>query len=169
MQPAAPRRPQRKRISHRILLVAGAAGLAMGGLGVALGLVMPATHSGKADKALPLSDPVLALGARLYAANCQACHGDRQGSGRLSPAPPHNEDGHTWHHSDRNLIETIMNGSGEMGEMMRRMMGVPEDAPRMPAFRDKLSEEDVHAILGYIKTWWTPQQRRMQEQSPMMR
>ncbi len=112
-------------------------------------------------------DAVIARGAELYAANCQVCHGDKNGVGKLPYVPSHGDDGHTWHHSDRNLVDIIMNGPGEMGEMMR--MGVPEDAPRMPAWRDKLAEEEVKAILAYIKTFWSPERRRMQEQSPMMR
>jgi len=47
--------------------------------------------------------------------------------------------------------------------MMRQMMGAPEGVPRMPAFKDTLTEEEARAILGYIKTWWTDEQRRHQE------
>lgn len=125
----------------------------------ALGRVVP----------IPAPDPRVARGAELYLTYCQACHGDRNGIGRIPAAPPHNQDGHTWHHSDRNLVDIILNGSGEMGDMMRGMMGVPEDAPRMPAWKATLSEDDVRAVLAFTKTWWTPEQRRMQEQSPMMR
>ncbi len=53
--------------------------------------------------------------------------------------------------------------------MMRRMMGVPQDAPRMPAWGDKLSDEEIDAILAFIKTWWTPEQRAAQSSTPMMR
>lgn len=112
---------------------------------------------------------VVARGAQLYATNCQACHGDAKGNGKLPYVPSHGSDGHTWHHSDRNLTEIIMNGGDEMTAMMRQMSGTPEDAPRMPVWRAVLSEEDIKAILAFIKTFWTPEQRRMQEQSPMMR
>lgn len=76
--------------------------------------------------------------------------------------PPHNKNGHTWHHPDCQLVEIVLRGSGEMGTMMRRMMGAPEGTPRMPAFGDILSRGDVEAILGYIKTWWTAEQRETQ-------
>ena len=33
---------------------------------------------------------------------------------------------------------------------------------QMPAFRDKLSESEADAILAYIKTWWTDEQRQSQ-------
>jgi mono/diheme cytochrome c family protein len=80
----------------------------------------------------------------------------------MSDMPPrHNANGHTWHHPDCQLTHIILNGSGEMGEMMRRMMG-QADTPAMPVFRDRLSEEDARAILAYIKTWWTAEQREAQ-------
>jgi mono/diheme cytochrome c family protein len=118
----------------------------------------------------PVAADQLAHGEALYRANCQACHGDaRTGEGGLPGVPVHGPSGHTWHHSDRNLTEIILDGSGEMGEMMRQMMGTPADAPRMPAWRGKLSEGDVAAILAYIKAGWTPEQRRFQQETPMMR
>ena len=36
------------------------------------------------------------LGAKLYAASCLSCHGDRKGEGGTGLAPSHNETGHTW-------------------------------------------------------------------------
>ena len=77
--------------------------------------------------------------------------------------PRQNANGHTWHHPDCQLKEVIKNGGDEMTSMMRRMM-VPPDAPRMPAFKDVLSDEDIDAILAFIKTWWTDQQRSFQAQ-----
>lgn len=32
----------------------------------------------------------------------------------------------------------------------------------MPAFKDKLNEQDVKDILEYIRTWWTEEQREFQ-------
>ncbi len=29
----------------------------------------------------------------------------------------------------------------------------------MPGFRDRLSDPKVEAVLAYIKTWWTDEQR----------
>ncbi|MCW5719495.1 MAG: cytochrome c, partial [Bauldia sp.] len=55
----------------------------------------------------------LRAGQTLYLANCASCHGvDLEGQpnwqtpladGRF-PAPPHDETGHTWHHSDAQLF-----------------------------------------------------------------
>lgn len=93
-------------------------------------------------------DEVLAKGAELYAANCQLCHGDREGKGATLGAPPHNASGHTWHHPDAQLKETIFNGKLGFG--------------LMPPFKDKLTEREVDAVVAYIRTWWTEQQRRGQ-------
>ena len=89
-------------------------------------------------------------GADLYAANCQVCHGDSNGLGGTGIAPPHNKAGHTWHHPDAQLQDWVLNGKlGFRG-------------PGMPSLGDKLAEPEVDAILTFIKTWWTPDQRKSQ-------
>lgn len=102
------------------------------------------------------------LGEQLYTANCQGCHGGDTGGSMMDIPPPHNTNGHTWHHPDCQLVQTVLNGSGEMGEMMREMMGASEDTPRMPAFEGILTEDEIVAILDYIKGWWTEEQRHSQ-------
>lgn len=101
--------------------------------------------------------PDLALGQKTYAQHCAACHGarlegqpnwrGRMPNGRL-PAPPHDESGHTWHHTDQVLFGITKNGL------------VPPYAPRnyesdMPAFAGKLSDDEIQAVLAYIKRHWT--------------
>lgn len=157
---------RRSSLGRATLLVIGGATLAVAGMGACIGT--QAGLSSVAPIATAVSGETVARGAQLYQTNCQACHGDREGRGRLPYVPSHGDDGHTWHHSDRNLMEIILNGGDEMTEMMRSMSGVPEDAPRMPMWKDKLTEEEVRAILAYIKTFWSPERRRMQEQAPMM-
>lgn len=111
-------------------------------------LAASVSHSGLAAAELSSSREVLKTGARLYGIHCQACHGDREGRGMIAGAQPHNEDGHAWHHPDVQLKDWILNGK-------------PGPA-LMPAFRDKLTQEDAEAILAFIKTWWTPEQREIQ-------
>lgn len=110
----------------------------------------------------PVRPPLIEQGEVLYQANCQRCHGGATGGQMMDIPPPHNANGHTWHHPDCQLQETILNGSGEMGEMMRDMMGASPDTPRMPAFQGELSEAEIEAILAYIKPWWTEEQRDVQ-------
>lgn len=129
----------------------------------------------------------VAHGAQLYATYCQTCHGDSRGIGGQPGVPSHGPEGHTWHHSDRNLKETILNGSSgmaqqmeeelaemrrqlgdELADMMRERMGLQAGAPRMPAWRGTLSDQELDAVLAYIKTFWRPEQRRLQQEMPMM-
>lgn len=114
---------------------------------------------------VPAGTGQTARGEQLYVANCQACHGGATGGSMMDIPPPHNANGHTWHHPDCQLVQTVLNGSGNMGNMMRRMMGAPEGSPRMPAFKGVLTEEDTLAILQYIKTWWTDDQRQFQAEA----
>ena len=62
-------------------------------------------------------------------------------------APSHNATGHTWHHPDAQLTDWVLNG---------KITGA------MPGFGDRLSEAEVNAVLSFIKTWWTPEQRETQ-------
>jgi mono/diheme cytochrome c family protein len=99
------------------------------------------------------SAETLARGAELYAANCQSCHGGATGGNLKDIPPPHNANGHTWHHADQQLMNMVLNG-----------IPFSLEEQKMPAFRDKLTEEEVKAILAYIKTWWTEEQRESQKE-----
>ncbi len=106
-----------------------------------------------ANQSTPASSPGLVeKGAVLYQANCLSCHGGSTGGNLRDIPPPHNANGHTWHHPDQQLIDIVLNG----------LSFSVEGQQKMPAFKDKLTEEDVKAILAYIKTWWTPKQRAWQ-------
>ena len=66
-------------------------------------------------------DPdVLARGALLYAAHCASCHGARlegqpnwksELADGKQAAPPHDDSGHTWAHSDKWLFHVVENGT----------------------------------------------------------
>ena len=107
--------------------------------------VQPASTA-QVEKPGPQSE-VLANGVELYTANCQACHGDQLGQGGTG-APLHNREGHTWHHPDAQLKEWVINGK----------LGFSQ----MPGFQDQLTAADVDAVLAYIKTWWSVEQRESQ-------
>ncbi len=93
----------------------------------------------------------IAAGKALYADTCQACHG--VGGIGESPddptardafgfkAPALNDDMHAWHHSDAGLRETIHKGS-------------PRN-PRMIAWEEQLSDDEIDSILAYIKSTWS--------------
>lgn len=114
----------------------------------------------------PRADPGdaarVALGERVYVQHCASCHGaklegqpewrSRRANGRL-PAPPHDETGHTWHHPD------------ELNFKVTKYGVVPPYAPQgyesdMPAFGDRLSDEEIWAVLAFIKSRWTSSEVR---------
>lgn len=103
-----------------------------------------------------------ARGKVLYDARCAICHGinlegqpnwQRARSDGSYPAPPHDATGHTWHHSDQYFIDVTLYGGAAV-------TGVPSNA--MPGFAGSLSEDDVRAILAYIKTSWPDDVRAKQ-------
>ena len=109
-------------------------------------------------------DPAtIQLGQQIYATNCAACHGanlqgqpdwkHRLANGKM-PAPPHDVTGHTWHHSDRDLFNlTKLGVAAVMGD------GYESD---MPAFGGKLSDDEIKAVLDYIKSTWPPRAQQSQ-------
>lgn len=105
----------------------------------------------------PAKRALAVQGKAIYADHCAACHGaslegqpnwrERLANDRL-PAPPHDETGHTWHHADALLIDIITNG---LVPGKTAPEGYESD---MPAFKDTLSDEEIVAVLAYIKTSW---------------
>ena len=89
-------------------------------------------------------------GRKLFLKNCASCHG-QQGEGAKnwrkrdddgkSPAPPLNGTGHAWHHSTKALANVIRNGTAKIGG-------------NMPAWKDKLSNDEIKLILTWIKAQW---------------
>ena len=114
---------------------------------------------------LPVSaqDDSLA-GERLYQENCASCHGanlegqpdwrSRLPNGRL-PAPPHDASGHTWHHTDRVLLDIVKRGTAAIVGN-----GYESD---MPGFKEVLTDEEITAIIDYIKSTWPDRLRASQE------
>ncbi|MEM7545151.1 MAG: cytochrome c [Pseudomonadota bacterium] len=103
-------------------------------------------------------------GAALYAEHCAACHGANlegeadwrvQNEDGSLPAPPHDDSGHTWHHADEMLRDYTRLGGAET----LRRMGVTGVVSAMPAFGDVMSDEEIDAVLDFIKSNWSPQMR----------
>ncbi len=123
-----------------------APGLALAGIV----LVVAACGDSGGDKAAPPKS-LREQGAVLYQQNCFRCHGGAKGGDLRDIPPPHNSNGHTWHHPDQQLADMILNG-----------IPFSLERERMPAFAAQLNEGDIQAILAYIKTLWTGEQRAWQ-------
>ena len=114
-------------------------------------------NSAPAGTGLYPSDPdVVALGQTVYAENCASCHGaNLEGQpnwrspgpdGRL-PAPPHDETGHTWHHSGDALFRLTKYGVGAL-------IGDTDYKSDMPVYEGILRDDEIIAVLSYIKSTW---------------
>lgn len=110
--------------------------------------------SGQAAPQVPLprnNDPVqVEQGRQVFQQYCAECHG-QQGQGAFNwrqlgadgkyPAPPLNGSGHAWHHPRAMLAYVIRNGS-------------PGGQGNMPAWGDRLSEQDIAAVITWFQSLW---------------
>ena len=89
-------------------------------------------------------------GGILYAKHCAECHGrlaegadnwrQRDADGMMPP-PPLNGSGHAWHHPHSTLLEVIQGGS-------------PPGMGKMPAWQDRLSDEEIEAVIAWFQSQW---------------
>lgn len=97
-------------------------------------------------------------GQKIFQANCQSCHGIEAVGETYSIeglttegflfAPALNGSMHGWHHTDEQLVKTIMEGSPR--------------TDKMPAWKGTLSEADALDTVAYLKTLWGEKQKRCQ-------
>ena len=126
--------------------------------------VLQETYASKADAR---NAQQVERGKLVYKKFCSLCHGAnlegqpnwrvRDKEGKL-PAPPHDSSGHTWHHADELLFGMTKYGL------------VPPYAPKdyknnMPAWEGTLSDEDIWAVIAYIKSKWPEELRQAQEET----
>lgn len=114
----------------------------------------------------------VAQGKGIYDVHCAACHGaklegqpawrQRLPNGRL-PAPPHDQTGHTWHHPDAVLIDIVKNG---LVPGKTAPEGYESD---MPAYGKVLSEDEIIAVLAYIKSNWPAEVLELQKTVTLQR
>jgi mono/diheme cytochrome c family protein len=127
------------------------------------------TYFGSNDNGLQISNAnnrsQVEIGKLVYAENCASCHGvnlEGQANWRSQlpegglPAPPHDETGHTWHHSDQvNFKYTKLGG---------QKIAPSGFKSNMPGFEGTLSDKQIWAVLAYIKSRWPVQIRRRHDQ-----
>ena len=131
-----------------------------GGGAVLIGAALYAISTMSADiDSIVLRDTdseTVALGVAVYETNCASCHGtnlEGQPDWRVSdedgrlPAPPHDETGHTWHHDGDTLFQLTKYGVGAL-------INDPDYASNMPVYDGVLSDDEIIAVLSYIKSTW---------------
>lgn len=102
------------------------------------------------------SKEVVAVGLKVYQDRCAACHGadlegeanwrQREPLGRKR-ASPLNGSGWSWDHDDATLFAITKFG-------VRAMSGKGALNSNMPAYEDLLSDNEIIAVLSYIKSVW---------------
>ncbi|MGI0526589.1 c-type cytochrome [Rhizobium giardinii] len=134
-------------------------GIAVAGLGLIGARPWLAAQISNGDA----SATTIALGKTLYTKHCAICHGaNLEGqrdwksplaSGRM-PAPPHDASGHTWHHPDGVLFRITKEGPATVvgGGYKSDMRG----------FGNIMSDDDIRAVIAFIKSTWPEQEREYQ-------
>ena len=93
---------------------------------------------------------VVDYGAGLFQQNCTICHGvNAEGTKEWKktdvngnyPPPPLNGSAHAWHHSIPQLARSVKEGGIKLGGVM-------------PPFGDKLTDQDVLAVIAYFQSKW---------------
>jgi mono/diheme cytochrome c family protein len=133
--------------ARRLACLTLALGLALAAGGARV-LLAPRASFADAD------DPrLVARGAAVYAQHCASCHGarlegqphwERAGPDGRLVAPPQDETGHTWMHSDVEIVRAVARGSRDDATA----------ASDMPAFGAVLDADEILAVVAFIKSRW---------------
>jgi len=129
-------------------------------------MCMPKDKNAQAAYILnPNNHDIVELGKSVYVQNCASCHGVKLEGQKdwmsrlpdgLMPAPPHDETGHTWHHSDKYLFMITKYG-------IEDIIG-QKYANNMPAYKNILSDKEIISVLSYIKSTWPNKIKKIHDQ-----
>ena len=133
-----------------------------------LGMVFYFAEEKVAEAAITLNPDnkeTILLGKSVYVQNCASCHGVKLEGQKdwmsrlpdgLMPAPPHDETGHTWHHSDKYLFMITKYGIEDI---------IGQKYPNnMPAYKNILSDKEIISVLSYIKSTWPNKVKKIHDQ-----
>jgi S-disulfanyl-L-cysteine oxidoreductase SoxD len=109
---------------------------------------------------------IVEQGKEVYKQNCASCHGTdlegdpqwqvRRENGKLR-APPHDVSGHTWHHPEQTLFFLVKHGIVKL----LNNKPYPND---MPIFGEKISDDEILAVLSHIKSTWPEHLQKTHDQ-----
>jgi mono/diheme cytochrome c family protein len=142
-------------------------GLFFAALAFLAGSIIVALWTGPKSRADPDDPTQVARGKLIYGQHCASCHGaklegqpnwqEKLPTGRM-PAPPHDASGHTWHHPD-----SVLFGITKLG-LVPGKYAPPKYESDMPAFGAALSDDEIRAVLAYIKSSWPREIRKAQNE-----
>ena len=140
-------------------------GILLIGVGAALALYVAAAAGAFDDLGARLrrmseGTPV-SRGQQIYGASCASCHGGASGGARTDYPPKHNANGHTFEHGDCELETVIRTGVG-LPHAVETRPASPPAALAMPAWGQRLSDDQIADVIAFIKTMWTAEQRASQ-------
>ena len=92
---------------------------------------------------LPVNDALLSTGKKVFSDKCQKCHGPK-GLGDGPDADPE-------HAEDMNLTNPRRAQRNPDGVVFYKVMN-GRRKPKMPAFKDELSREQVWAVVAYAQS-----------------
>ncbi len=134
--------------------------------GGAWGLLRPDSENKPGALFFPDKARIVAQGEQVYAANCASCHGanlqgqadwkNRDENGMM-PAPPHDESGHTWHHTDKMLFELTKFG-------LAKTANLEDYQTYVPVYETLLTDDEIIAVLSYIQSTWPEEIRLRHDQ-----
>lgn len=107
---------------------------------------LPTQRPGASSPALPIADPAV-RGSKLYGAHCAQCHGEA-GEGRAGQFPALAGNRAVNLHIATNLVTMVLEGG-----YAPATAGNPRPYG-MPPFRQSLGDEDIAAVLTYIRSAW---------------
>ena len=92
---------------------------------------------------LTVDDKVLAIGKKVYSDKCQKCHGPKG----LGDGPDADPD----HAEDMNLTNPKRAERNSDGIVFYKVLN-GRRSPKMPAFKDQLSTEQIWSVVAYVQT-----------------
>ena len=108
-------------------------------------------QTSNATQSLTPTIDTIVQGREVYMRICAQCHGENgEGYANELQSPALNQSEHAYHHPDQQIHDWIVHGKLGLGR-------------QMPPFGEQLTDNEVHAVIAYLHTLWTPEQLEIQQ------